>query len=180
MAVTKNTTNKEVSEAQVITTIVKKSAKPKATESKVATKAAVTTKKPSISKSSVERFYATGRRKEATARVWVSRGSGKIVVNNRDIAEYFARPVLRMIINQPFVATDTVGKYDVTCTIKGSGLSGQAGALRLGISRALDEIVPDLHSILRKDGFLTRDSRKVERKKFGHKKARKSFQFSKR
>ena len=137
-------------------------------------------KKKSTSKANLERIYATGRRKEATARVWLSRGTGKITVNKKDITQYFARPVLRMIVNQPFAATETVGQYDVMCTIKGSGLSGQAGALRLGISRALNTSSEELHTVLRHGGFLTRDSRKVERKKYGHKKARKSFQFSKR
>lgn len=130
--------------------------------------------------SAIVKTYATGRRKEAVARVWISPGHGRIIVNGKEIEQYFARPVLRMIINQPLVATNTVGQYDIVCTVKGSGLSGQAGAIRIGISRALDEYSPDLHSVLRSGGFLTRDSRKVERKKFGHKKARKSFQFSKR
>ena len=185
MADIKKTTKKET-EVASINDIAKKTTKPKAIESKEktaeskATPSIITTKKASSKKGSVERFYATGRRKEATARVWLSRGSGKIVVNDRDVTEYFARPVLRMIINQPFVATETTGQFDVMCTVKGSGLSGQAGAVRLGISRVLDTMVPDLHPTLRKGGFLTRDSRKVERKKFGHKKARKSFQFSKR
>lgn len=127
-----------------------------------------------------ERFYATGRRKEATARVWVGRGKGKVFVNGKEIEKYFLRPVLRMIVNQPFAVTNTIGSYDVWCTVKGSGLSGQAGAVRHGISRALDKENSDLHVALRKGGFLTRDSRAVESKKYGRKKARKSFQFSKR
>ena len=130
--------------------------------------------------STLQRFYATGRRKEASARCWIYPGSGKIVVNSRDIGTYFARPVLRMVINQPFEATATLGKYDVMCTVSGGGLSGQAGAVRHGISRALDIADASLHQVLRSGSFLTRDSRKVERKIYGRKKARKSFQFSKR
>lgn len=129
---------------------------------------------------SLGRSYATGKRKDAVARVWIKPGSGKITVNKREIATFFARPVLRMIINQPFAATNTEKHFDVMCTVKGGGLSGQAGAVRHGISKALDLFNPDLHVILRKGGFLTRDSRVVERKKPGKAKARKSFQFSKR
>jgi small subunit ribosomal protein S9 len=124
--------------------------------------------------------YGTGRRKNAIARVWVKRGNGKIVVNGKGVEEYFARPVLRMIINQPFSAIDRIGNFDIYCTVVGGGLSGQAGAVRLGISRALDEYDSIFHKPLRQGGFLTRDSRVVERKKYGHKKARRSFQFSKR
>ena len=130
--------------------------------------------------SSKGRVYSTGRRKEASARVWVAKGAGRIIVNGKAIEKYFARPVLRMIVNQPFAVTNTANQYDVWCTVSGSGLSGQAGAVRHGISRALDIECPDFHVILRKGGFLTRDSRTVERKKYGHKKARKRFQFSKR
>ena len=126
------------------------------------------------------RAYATGRRKDATARVWIRPGSGKIVVNGRALEVYFARPVLRMIINQPFAVIDRIGNFDITCKVEGGGLSGQAGAVRLGISRALDEYDAVFHKPLRTGGFLTRDSRVVERKKYGHKKARRSFQFSKR
>lgn len=126
------------------------------------------------------KVYATGRRKEASARVWIAKGSGKIVVNGKEINKYFTRPVLRMLINQPFAATNTAGQYDVLCTVAGSGLSGQAGAIRHGISRALDKADTSLHIILRSNGFLTRDSRKVERKKYGRAKARRRFQFSKR
>jgi small subunit ribosomal protein S9 len=126
------------------------------------------------------RTYSTGRRKTAAARIWMAKGSGKIVVNGKNIDQYLRRPVLRMIINQPFAATNTLGLFDVWCTVKGSGHSGQAGAIRHAISRALNIINPDLHSILRQGKFLTRDSRKVEPKRYGHKKARKSFQFSKR
>ncbi|MDE3059408.1 MAG: 30S ribosomal protein S9 [Pseudomonadota bacterium] len=124
--------------------------------------------------------YGTGRRKDAVARVWLKRGSGKITVNGKSFEQYFARPVLRMIINQPFSAIDRIGNFDITCTVAGGGLSGQAGAVRLGISRALDEYDTVFHKALRQGGFLTRDSRTVERKKYGHKKARRSFQFSKR
>lgn len=126
------------------------------------------------------RAFAAGKRKDAIARVWLKLGKGKITVNGQDVNTYFARPVLQMIINQPFVATSRVGQYDVECTVRGGGLSGQAGALRHGISRCLDAFEPDLHSVLRKGGFLTRDSRAVERKKYGKAKARRSYQFSKR
>lgn len=124
--------------------------------------------------------YGTGRRKNAIARVWIKRGSGKITVNGKEFEKYFARPVLRMIINQPFATIDRIGNFDINCTVVGGGLSGQAGAVRLGISRALNQYDEIFHKPLRKGGFLTRDSRVVERKKYGHKKARRSFQFSKR
>lgn len=124
--------------------------------------------------------YGTGRRKGAIARVSLKRGSGKITVNGKNLEQYFARPVLRMIINQPFGAIDRVGNFDIDCNVNGGGLSGQAGAVRLGIARALDEYDTVFHKALRTGGFLTRDSRVVERKKYGHKKARRSFQFSKR
>jgi|TARA_Y100000766_G_scaffold276285_1_gene280269 small subunit ribosomal protein S9 len=126
------------------------------------------------------RAYATGRRKDATARVWIKPGSGKIIVNGRDQEVYFARPVLRMMIAQPFEAADRADAFDVYCTVKGGGLSGQAGAVRHGISRALTYFEPSLRGVLKAGGFLTRDSRVVERKKYGRKKARRSFQFSKR
>jgi len=126
------------------------------------------------------RAYATGKRKDAVARVWVKPGSGKIVVNTRDVEVYFARPVLRMLIQQPLVAAARAGQYDVICTVAGGGLSGQAGAVRHGLSKALTNFEPDLRSVLKKGGFLTRDSRVVERKKYGKAKARRSFQFSKR
>ncbi|MES2608369.1 MAG: 30S ribosomal protein S9 [Pseudomonadota bacterium] len=126
------------------------------------------------------RSYATGKRKNAIARVWIKPGLGKIMVNGRVWESYFARPVLQMIINQPFKASNRAGQYDVFCTISGGGLSGQAGALRHGISRALVHFEPDLHTVLKQGGFLTRDSRVVERKKYGQAKARKRFQFSKR
>src|SRR6516162_653053 len=126
------------------------------------------------------RAYATGKRKDAVARVWVKPGPGKILVNSREVEAYFARPVLRMMIQQPLVAAARAGQYDVVCTVAGGGLSGQAGAVRHGISKALTNFEPDLRSVLKKGGFLTRDSRSVERKKYGRAKARKSFQFSKR
>ncbi len=126
------------------------------------------------------RAYGTGRRKDSVARVWIKRGSGKITVNGREFERYFARPSLRMVINQPFDAVEGSDKFDVVCTVKGGGLSGQAGAVRHGISRALDDYDPNFHKTLRKGGFLTRDSRAVERKKYGKRKARRSFQFSKR
>ena len=126
------------------------------------------------------RSYATGKRKDAIARVWIKPGSGKITVNDRDILVYFARPVLRMMINQPFGVVNRAGQFDVVCTVVGGGLSGQAGAVRHGISRALTLFEPDLRPALKQGGFLTRDSRTVERKKYGRAKARRSFQFSKR
>jgi small subunit ribosomal protein S9 len=126
------------------------------------------------------RAYATGKRKDAVARVWIKPGAGKIVVNSREVETYFARPVLRMMIQQPLVAAARAGQYDVICTVAGGGLSGQAGAVRHGLSKALTCFEPDLRAILKKGGFLTRDSRVVERKKYGRAKARKSFQFSKR
>lgn len=126
------------------------------------------------------RAYATGKRKNAIARVWIKPGSGKITVNGRDQEVYFARPVLRMVVAQPFEAAERVDQYDVICTVKGGGLSGQAGAVRHGISRALTYYEPALRGVLKAGGFLTRDSRVVERKKYGRKKARRSFQFSKR
>ena len=126
------------------------------------------------------RSYATGKRKNAVARVWIKPGNGKIEVNGRDSPTYFARPVLRMLLNQPFVVTDRLGQFDVWCTVTGGGLSGQAGAVRHGISRALTFYEPGLRPVLKHGGFLTRDSRVVERKKYGKAKARRSFQFSKR
>ncbi|MCF8478658.1 MAG: 30S ribosomal protein S9 [Pseudolabrys sp.] len=126
------------------------------------------------------RAYATGKRKNAVARVWIKPGSGKIVVNTRTIEKFFARPVLRMMIQQPLVAANRVTQYDVICTVSGGGLSGQAGAVRHGISKALTYFEPELRGALKRGGFLTRDSRVVERKKYGKAKARRSFQFSKR
>jgi len=126
------------------------------------------------------RAYATGKRKDAVARVWIKPGSGKIVINDRVIETYFARPVLRMLIQQPLSTASRSGQYDVICTVSGGGLSGQAGAVRHGISKALTYFEPDLRTVLKRGGFLTRDSRVVERKKYGKAKARRSFQFSKR
>ncbi len=126
------------------------------------------------------RAYATGRRKDAVARVWLKPGSGKIIVNGRDQEVYFARPTLRLIINQVFDVTERRGQYDVIATVKGGGLSGQAGAVRHGISTALTRYEPELRTTVKREGFLTRDPRVVERKKYGRAKARKSFQFSKR
>lgn len=153
------------------------------TAADVAAKAPVETvveeRKPKMD--ALGRAYATGKRKESSARVWIKKGKGKITVNGRDVTTYFARPVLRMLINQPFSAVDRDNGFDVVCTVAGGGLSGQAGAVRHGISRALDNYDPSsFHVILRKGGFLTRDARVVERKKYGRKKARKRFQFSKR
>lgn len=127
-----------------------------------------------------DKKYGTGRRKAAIARVWLTQGTGKIFVNDKPLEQYFARPVLRMIINQPFAAVDRIGNFDIHCSVVGGGLSGQAGAVRLGISRALDQVDSIFHQPLRRGGFLTRDSRVVERKKYGRAKARRSFQFSKR
>jgi small subunit ribosomal protein S9 len=126
------------------------------------------------------RAYATGKRKDAVARVWLKPGAGKIIVNTREFEVYFARPVLRMLIQQPLVAANRNGQYDIICTVSGGGLSGQAGAVRHGLSKALTNFEPELRGVLKKGGFLTRDSRVVERKKYGRAKARRSFQFSKR
>ena len=126
------------------------------------------------------RAYATGRRKDATARVWLKPGSGKVIINGKDQEVYFARPTLRLIIDQPFTITDRQGQYDVIATVRGGGLSGQAGAVKHGISQALTKYEPALRSTVKAAGFLTRDSRVVERKKYGRAKARRSFQFSKR
>lgn len=126
------------------------------------------------------RAYATGKRKNAVARVWIKPGKGNVTVNGREFATYFARPVLQLIVKQPIVATERTDQYDVVVTVAGGGLSGQAGAVRHGISKALNFFEPGLRPVLKKGGFLTRDSRVVERKKYGKAKARKSFQFSKR
>ncbi|MBV1865628.1 MAG: 30S ribosomal protein S9 [Rhodobacteraceae bacterium] len=126
------------------------------------------------------RAYATGKRKDAVARVWIKPGSGKVTVNGRPIETYFARPVLRMVLNQAFEVAGVEGEFDVMATVKGGGLSGQAGAVKHGISKALQLYEPSLRAPLKAAGFLTRDSRVVERKKYGRRKARRSFQFSKR
>jgi small subunit ribosomal protein S9 len=126
------------------------------------------------------RAYATGKRKDAVARVWVRPGAGRILVNEKEYTEYFGRPVLQMIIRQPIMLTDRMGQFDIQATVSGGGLSGQAGALRHGISKALTYYEPELRPVLKRNGFLTRDARVVERKKYGKRKARRSFQFSKR
>jgi len=126
------------------------------------------------------RAYATGKRKDAVARVWIKPGSGKAIINGRPLEVYFARPVLRMILQQPLGVAKRVGQYDLIVSVAGGGLSGQAGAVRHGLAKALTHYEPDLRGVLKKEGFLTRDSRVVERKKYGKKKARRSFQFSKR
>ena len=126
------------------------------------------------------RAYATGKRKDAVARVWISPGSGRITVNEKPVNQYFARPVLRMILQQPLQVANRVDQYDIVATVAGGGLSGQAGAVRHGLSKALTYYEPDLRPPLKREGFLTRDPRVVERKKYGKKKARRSFQFSKR
>jgi len=126
------------------------------------------------------RAFATGKRKDAVARVWIKPGAGVVTINQRPVETYFARPVLRMLIQQPLVAANRNGQYDVNCTVSGGGLSGQAGAVRHGLSKALTYFEPELRSVLKRGGFLTRDSRVVERKKYGRAKARRSFQFSKR
>jgi small subunit ribosomal protein S9 len=145
-----------------------------------ASPAAVPTKpaEPKLDKQG--RAYATGRRKDAISRVWVKRGKGKITINGRPIETYFARPVLRMIVQQPLVTANRLSELDVDCTVVGGGLSGQAGAVRHGLARALTNFEPGLRPSLKKGGFLTRDSRAVERKKYGRAKARRRFQFSKR
>ena len=135
---------------------------------------------PEPKRDALGRSYATGKRKDAVARVWIKPGPGKITVNGREFERYFVRPVLRMLIHQPFEAADRKDQFDVTCTVKGGGLSGQAGAVRHGISKALTLYEPGLRPVLKKGGFLTRDARVVERKKYGKRKARRSFQFSKR
>lgn len=126
------------------------------------------------------RAYATGKRKDAVARVWIKPGAGKITINGRDMETYFARPVLRLVMKQPLDAAERVDQYDITATVSGGGLSGQAGAVRHGLAKALTNFEPELRGVLKKGGFLTRDSRVVERKKYGRAKARRSFQFSKR
>lgn len=141
------------------------------TESKVVRKA---------NKDKQGRSYATGKRKDAVARVWVKPGKGNITINDKSIDQYFARPVLKMIINQPFEVANRVNEFDVICTVKGGGLSGQAGAIKHGIAKALNEYEPELRTVLKQAGFLTRDDRVVERKKYGRAKARRSYQFSKR
>jgi len=146
----------------------------------VATTTAETEVKKKASRDKKGRSYATGKRKDAVARVWIMPGKGNITINEKPIDTYFARPVLKMIINQPFEITNRVNEFDVICTVQGGGLSGQAGAIKHGISKALNEYEPELRSVLKQAGFLTRDDRVVERKKYGRAKARRSYQFSKR
>jgi small subunit ribosomal protein S9 len=129
---------------------------------------------------SLGRSYATGKRKDAVARVWIKPGSGRVMINGREMNVYFARPVLQMVLRQPFEVASVTGEFDVMATVKGGGLSGQAGAVKHGISKALQIYEPSLRGVLKAAGFLTRDSRVVERKKYGRRKARRSFQFSKR
>jgi small subunit ribosomal protein S9 len=148
------------------------------TEGDVAVQEAVAPAEPRID--NLGRSYATGRRKDASARVWVKRGTGQMTVNGKSVTEYFARPVLQMLLNQPFETAGRTGEFDVIATVKGGGLSGQAGAVRHGISHAMIRFEPSLRPLLKAGGFLTRDSRVVERKKYGRRKARRSFQFSKR
>ena len=136
--------------------------------------------RPEPKRDALGRAYATGKRKNAVARVWLKPGAGSVTINGRRAEVYFARPVLRMQIHQPFAAAKREGQFDIVCTVSGGGLSGQAGAVRHGISRALINYEPDLRPVLKKGGFLTRDSRVVERKKYGRRKARRRFQFSKR
>lgn len=135
---------------------------------------------PEAKRDDLGRSYATGKRKDAVARVWIKPGSGKVTVNGREINKYFARPVLQMVLRQPFEVAGVVGEFDVMATVKGGGLSGQAGAVKHGISKALQLYEPSHRAALKAAGFLTRDSRVVERKKYGRRKARRSFQFSKR
>jgi small subunit ribosomal protein S9 len=144
----------------------------------VAVEAAATPREPK--RDSLGRSYATGKRKDAVARVWIRPGSGRVMVNGREMSVYFARPVLQMVLRQPFEIASVTGQFDVMATVKGGGLSGQAGAVKHGISKALQLYEPSLRGVLKAAGFLTRDSRVVERKKYGRRKARRSFQFSKR
>ncbi len=147
-------------------------------EDLVSTEEVMTPREPE--RDDLGRSYATGKRKDAVARVWIKPGSGKVTVNGKDLDTYFARPVLQMILRQPFQVAGVEGEFDVMATVKGGGLSGQAGAVKHGISKALQLYDPSLRGALKAAGFLTRDSRVVERKKFGRRKARRSFQFSKR
>ena len=183
----KTTTKKTTAKTEVKVETVKHRATKTATVADVAKetvaatpKKAAAPKKEKATKDAKGRVYATGKRKTSIARVWLSAGKGKIVVNGKDYEEYFRRPILQMVINQPFGVAKREGAYDVFATIIGGGLSGQAGALKHGISKALAIAEPELRTVIKQAGFLTRDSRVVERKHYGHKKARRSFQFSKR
>ena len=149
-------------------------------EIKSATTKAETPVARKANKDKLGRSYATGKRKDAVARVWIMPGKGNITINDKPVDTYFARPVLKMIINQPFEITNRENEFDVVCTVQGGGLSGQAGAIKHGISKALNEYEPELRTVLKQAGFLTRDDRVVERKKYGRAKARRSYQFSKR
>jgi len=151
-----------------------------AAQPKVGQSASQSSEKKLPKKDSLGRSYATGRRKTSAARVWVKPGTGRIIVNGKSLTDYFVRPVLQMVINQPFQVANRISQFDVMCTVRGGGLSGQAGAVRHGISQALALFEPELRAPIKKRGFLTRDSREVERKKYGLAKARRSYQFSKR
>jgi len=151
-----------------------------ASQPRVGQGTAQTSEKKLPQKDSLGRSYATGRRKTSAARVWIKPGTGRIVVNGKSLTDYFVRPVLQMVINQPFQVANRASQFDVMCTVRGGGLSGQAGAVRHGISQALALFEPELRAPIKKRGFLTRDSREVERKKYGRAKARRSYQFSKR
>jgi small subunit ribosomal protein S9 len=160
---------------------VKDTATPTSKASQSASPAAATDSEPVLPKIDAQgRSYATGKRKNAIARVWIKPGKGQIIVNGKGSTQYFARPVLQMMIAQPLEVANRSGLFDVWCTVVGGGLSGQAGAVRHGISKALTYFEPDLRPVLKHSGFLTRDSRVVERKKYGQRKARRRFQFSKR
>lgn len=161
-------------------TDLKKATTEKKPEAPAPAKAAAPTEDHGPQLDAKGRAYATGKRKNAIARVWIKQGSGKIVVNGRELTTYFARPVLQMIVRQPFMIVDRLGQFDAECTVVGGGLSGQAGAVKHGISKALTFFEPGLRPVLKKAQFLTRDSRVVERKKYGRAKARRRYQFSKR
>ena len=162
-------------------TKVKVSAKPDVVKSKADAKSRSNNKERTRTKHDVTKIYATGKRKTSIAKVWMmNKGAGKITVNGKNLTEYFKRPLHKIIINQPLKMVKVEGMYDIECKVLGGGLSGQAGAIKHGVSKALNQISEEFHQILRSGGFLTRDSRKVERKKYGQPKARKKFQFSKR
>lgn len=169
---------KSAAKAKATKASAKASTKASASKAAAASESDTAARKPNRDKQG--RSYATGKRKDAVARVWIKPGKGNITINEKSVDQYFARPVLKMIINQPFEITNRVNEFDVICTVKGGGLSGQAGAIKHGISKALNEYEPELRAVLKKAGFLTRDDRVVERKKFGKAKARRSYQFSKR
>ncbi|TMM48231.1 30S ribosomal protein S9 [Qipengyuania marisflavi] len=176
MADTTNTSGETVTDLADLKDIA--GGAPEGDAAEIAAKAEVPLREQVLDKQG--RAYATGRRKDAKARVWLKPGTGKITINGRDQEVYFARPTLRLVIDQPFAITERQGQYDIVATVKGGGLSGQAGAVKHGISQALTRYEPTLRAAVKAAGFLTRDSRVVERKKYGRAKARKSFQFSKR